>query len=105
MPIIKIFNRDYQIACGPGEETKLLDLASKVNKRLNENAKSFRTANEGLLMVLSSLTLEDQLSDLKYQNAVLQKQLDKALSSATQSIDQTLGETADRIDNICKLLK
>ena len=67
MPIIKILNREYQIACGPGEEAKLLDLASKLNARLQESTKTFRGANELMLLVLTALTLEDSEQDSSLQ--------------------------------------
>jgi cell division protein ZapA len=104
MPTVRILNRDYQIACGDGEEKKLLALASRLNKRLEENARLFKGASENLIIILTALTLEDFTQDLDQQNLALEKQLAQALNSATQAIDEQLGEAADRIENIIKKL-
>lgn len=63
MPVIKIHHKDYEINCAPGEEKHLLELADKLNKRLKENSAKFGSVNEGLLMVLTALLLEDQLEE------------------------------------------
>ncbi len=96
MPIIKILNRDYQIACGEGEEKKLLELASKLDKRLQDNARIFKGANEAMLMVLTALTLEDSLQDFLQQNP--------STKSVDLSIDKDIDLIADRIDILAKKL-
>ena len=106
MPIVKIFNRDYQIACGEGEEKKLFDLAKKLDKRLHENASIFKGANENMLMILTALTLEDFAQDLDQQNILLQNKLNQAEKSTYQGIDKELNEMADHIDSlVTKLIK
>ena len=105
MPIIKILNRDYQIACGDGEEKKLLELAKKLDKRLAENSRLFKGANESMLMVLTALTLEDFTHDLQQQNAALQTKLNQAMESSSQAIDQQLDEVTSRIDAIASYIE
>jgi cell division protein ZapA len=83
MPTIKILNRDYQINCGPGEEKKLYELAAKLSNRLQDNEKVFRGASEGLLIILTSLILEDQNHDLQHK----------------------LDEATTAIEKLCKLLE
>lgn len=79
MPIIKILNRDYNIACGPGEEEKLKALAGKLDKRLQEVARMFKGANDSLIIVVAAIMLEDLVGDLQKQNTELQKSSDKAI--------------------------
>ena len=98
MPTIKILNREYQIACGEGEEKKLIELASKLDKRLQDNARIFRGANEAMLMVLTALTLEDSLQDFKQQN----KPTNSADSSA---LDKDINSITNRIDSLAKKLQ
>ena len=81
MPTIKIFNRDYQLECGPGEEKKLFELAANLDKRIHKNAEIFRGANEALLIILTALILEDQNSDL-------QKKLEEKLEEASRKIEE-----------------
>lgn len=94
MPTIKILNRDYQIACGPGQEAKLIELASKLDQRLNDNAKLFKGANEATLIVLTALMLEDSLHDLQSAK--------HPQGSDSQIPDGMLDELSDRIDSIAK---
>ncbi len=63
MPVIKIHHKEYEINCAPGEEKRLQELANMLNKRLKENSTKFGSVNEGLLMVLTALLLEDQLEE------------------------------------------
>jgi cell division protein ZapA len=65
MPVIKILNRDYKIACGEGQEQKLLDLAAKLDKRLHDNSRSFKGANEITLIILTALMLEDSIQEFE----------------------------------------
>ena len=98
MPIVKILNRDYQIACGDGEEQKLLDLSGKLNKRLNEVARSFKGANDSMIIAVTAIMLEDLVSDLQKQNDSLQKQLSKAPVNGVSEDD--LNKIENRINKI-----
>jgi cell division protein ZapA len=104
MPAIKILNREYQIACGPGEEEKLISLATKLDKRLIENAKIFRGANENMLFILTALTMEDSLQDLKHQVEVLQKKVSQEIKLDNKDLDQIIDALVDRVDSMCKLI-
>jgi cell division protein ZapA (FtsZ GTPase activity inhibitor) len=95
MPIVKILNRDYQIACGDGEEKKLLELANKLDRRLKENSRIFKGASESMLIIMTALTLEDNIQDLEQQNK----------SSTIKSYDKELEEISNRIDQIYNKLE
>lgn len=96
MPIIKILNRDYQIACGPGEEAKLFDLADKLDQRLKNNAKSFKGANDITLLLVTALMLEDSLQDIKNHKPDVQQD--------ALGINETIEELAERINFLSKKL-
>ena len=104
MPIIKILNRDYQIACGPGEEQKLLDLAAKLDNRVQGNARSFRGANDMMLMILTALTLENSIQDLAEQNSILQKKLAEGASCSDEDSNYLIDILSDRIESLTKKL-
>lgn len=104
MPVIRILNRDYQISCGPGEEQKLLDLASKLDKRAQENSKAFRGANEMMLIILTALTLENSLQDLSEQNSVLQKKLSENVSCSDENSNYLIDILAERVEALTKKL-
>lgn len=104
MPQIKILNRDYNVACGAGEEQKLLDLAAKLDKRLHENARLFRGANDMMVLLLTALTLEDMAQDLSQQNNVLQQKLSQGIKGDDDS-EYLLNSLAERIETFTKNLK
>jgi cell division protein ZapA len=99
MPIVKIFNRDYQIACGEGEEKKLIELAAKLDKRIKENARIFKGANESMLIILTALTLEDYVHDLEQQSKSNQYNIPSV------SHDKELDEIYNKIDNFYKKIE
>ncbi len=104
MPVIRILNRDYQISCGPGEEQKLLDLASKLDKRAQENSKAFRGANEMMLIILTALTLENSVQDLSEQNSILQKKLAEGVSCDDEDSNYLIDKLAERVEHLSKKL-
>ena len=61
---ITINNRKYQVACDDGQEAHLTRLGSYVDKRLNELIAAVGQVGEARLLVMVSLLLTDELSDL-----------------------------------------
>lgn len=96
MPIVKILNRDYSIACGEGEEKKLIELADKLDKRLKENFRLFRGANENLLIMLTAITMEDYINDL--ENRI--KSLPENAEENNKEIESALESLNNRIQNL-----
>ena len=64
---ITINNRKYQVACDDGQEAHLTRLGNYVDKRLNELIASVGQVGEARLLVMVSLLLTDELSDLYSQ--------------------------------------
>ena len=85
---VKIINRDYQLACNDGAEQKLLDLVGKLDDRIQDNARKFKGANEAMLMLLTSIMLEDKLQDFQRQNQALQDRLDNMANEISSQIDK-----------------
>ncbi len=61
---ITINNRKYQVACDDGQEAHLTRLGNYVDKRLNELVAAVGQVGEARLLVMVSLLLTDELSDL-----------------------------------------
>ncbi len=104
MPIIKILNRDYEIACGPGQEQKLIDLAAKLDQRLQGNAKAFRGANDMMVVILTALTLEDSVQDLSQQNEALQNKITQNIQCDSEDVNYIIDSLTDRIESLSKKL-
>jgi cell division protein ZapA len=61
---ITINNRKYQVGCDDGQEAHLTRLGNYVDKRLNELVAAVGQVGEARLLVMVSLLLTDELSDL-----------------------------------------
>ena len=62
---IYINGRSYDIACDPGQEGRVVDLATYVDQKLQQIGKSGAAHNDAHLMVLTSLILADELFEIR----------------------------------------
>ncbi len=67
---ITINGRNYGIACDDGQEKRVQELARLVDGRLREIARAGAASNESHLLVLTSIILADEISDLKASGAM-----------------------------------
>ncbi len=51
----------YTINCQDGEKEKLRNLSDKLNKRVNELSLKIRGADEKTILMLSAITIEEEL--------------------------------------------
>lgn len=67
MPTVNVSIRGniYQVACDAGQEAHLEQIASTLNKRLNLLASTLGTASDSMLLVMTALMMEDELTELK----------------------------------------
>lgn len=61
---ITINGRSYQIACDEGKEARLRELGAYVDKRVQELAASVGQIGDTRLLVMVSLLIADELSDV-----------------------------------------
>jgi cell division protein ZapA len=96
---ITINNRKYQVACDDGQEAHLSRLGNYVDKRLNELIAAVGQVGEARLLVMVSLLLTDELSDLyseKEQNSGSATPSARDDEEACEAIEKL----AERIENI-----
>ncbi|MDX2083367.1 MAG: cell division protein ZapA [Rickettsiales bacterium] len=60
---ISIGKSKYKINCQESEKEKLLSAANQLNQRVNQLALSFRSLDEKTLLVISALTIEEELQN------------------------------------------
>jgi cell division protein ZapA len=96
---IKINNRKYQVACDDGQEAHLTRLGNYVDKRLNELIAAVGQVGEARLLVMVSLLLTDELSDLYLEK---EQNLGSTTPSARDSEEtcEAIEKLAERIENI-----
>ena len=66
---ITVNNRTYQVACDDGQEAHLSRLGDYVNKRIDQLIASVGQVGESRLLVMVSLLLADELSDIHAQSS------------------------------------
>jgi cell division protein ZapA len=58
---IPLNGRNYDIACGPGEEERVQEVAARLRERMEGIAHSLGNAQEHFLFAVTSLLLADEL--------------------------------------------
>jgi cell division protein ZapA len=96
---IKINDRKYQVACDDGQEAHLTRLGNYVDKRLNELIAAVGQVGEARLLVMVSLLLTDELSDLHSEK---EHNSGSATPSARDDEEacEAIEKLAERIENI-----
>jgi len=80
---VTIAGRSYRMACGEGEEGHLQDLARHVDQTLAGLRKGFGEIGDNRLVIMTAITVADELSEAKRRIAGLEAQL--ADFTATES--------------------
>ena len=108
---ISINGRIYEIGCDPGQENRILELASYIDNKLQMIARTGAAYNETHLMVLTMLMLTDELADVKTQaQAAPRTAKNTAAAPAISEEDEkalanTLENLVKRIDGIADKLQ
>ncbi len=63
---LPIGKSNYKITCNESEKEKLLQLAEKLNHRVNNLSLSLKNADEKTLLVITALMLEEELENNEY---------------------------------------
>ncbi len=61
---ISVHNKNYTIACDPGQERRVRDLGQFMDQRITEVSKSGGTIAENQLLVLTGLMMADEIFEL-----------------------------------------
>ena len=96
---ITLNKREYQVACDDGQEAHLSRLGKYVDKRLNELIAAVGQVGEARLLVMVSLLLTDELSDL-YTKQKSDPDGGLQIDSYEEEICLTMENLAQRIENI-----
>ncbi|MBC8269935.1 MAG: cell division protein ZapA [Rhodospirillaceae bacterium] len=99
---ITINGRKYQVACDDGQEAHLTRLGDYVDKRLDELVAAVGQVGDSRLLVMVSLLLADELSDLYSENESLKSKTDGGTSTARgeEELAVAVEKIAERIENI-----
>jgi cell division protein ZapA len=111
---VNIDGKAYRMACDPGQEEHLVDLAGRLDKYVSHLKESFGEIGDQRLTVMAGIMVMDELVELQRKVKGLETEMesvrktrDEALNKA-DTIDGTLasrvGDLADRIETMAKKL-
>ena len=107
---INLNGRSYVVACEEGQESRLRQLAGFLDSQLKAIAARASAASEAQLLVLASLTIIDQLFDLKEEVQALSNQRGAAPAQAQENGEEkvviaAVDLLAKRIEDIAAKLE
>lgn len=98
---LNINRRDYEIACGEGEEQHLINLSYELDKRVKDLSRTVGTGNQSLLLVVAALQLIDELYDAKTNangGVNVQEEIQRISTATISQITSKLEDLAARIE-------
>jgi cell division protein ZapA (FtsZ GTPase activity inhibitor) len=115
MPILNLFigKSKYSVDCSSEEEAKVIELAKKLNERVNNLSLAIRNVDEKTILMLCALIIEGELEDLKNDKGIVDKKepeevfnshvseedLEKAIK---EQVAMQIENTADYIQSLVK---
>ncbi len=85
---ITINGRIYEIGCDQGQEGRVVDLASYVDQRLQQIARSGAAYNDAHLLVLTALVLTDEIFEARARTADADEKPVKAAGRTPAAVAQ-----------------
>lgn len=99
---VQIANRDYELACGEGEEERVQELAAYVDEKVAELRRQLPGTPEVKLLVFAALILADESREARG----IAKAAERARASATDSAETLATALEDlitsRVDKMSK---
>jgi cell division protein ZapA len=112
--MVVIGGRSYRLACNPGEEDHLLELAKYVDSKIGEMHSSFRDMGDQRIVVMAALAIADELHDLrrkaqdhddsKAQAVGREAQIRASAEARVHQLEATLTDTAKRVEALVDVL-
>ncbi len=112
--MVVIGGRSYRLACLPGEEDHLLELARFVDGKIGEMHSSFRDMGDQRIVVMAALAIADELHDLrrkaqdhddsKAQAVGREAQIRANAEARVHELEAMLADTARRVEALVEVL-
>ena len=107
---VSIDGKTYRMACDPGQEDHLIELAGKLDKYVTHLKSSFGEIGDLRLTVMAGIMIMDELSELQKRLKGLESELDTVrktrddalvkADSIDESLTQRLAALVDSIETI-----
>ncbi len=97
---ISIGRSKYKIECPEEERSKITRLAQKLDKKVLQMLGNFSSIDEKTLLVLSALTLEDEIeTTAQNQNEATMDEVYDHMASAIDEVTTRIEKLANKIEN------
>jgi cell division protein ZapA len=103
MPTVTIGlnGRNYDIACGEGEEARVQELAGEIRRRMESLTRNAGTAlSEGMVFVMTALLLADELDQRKRETAKLKDEGRESSLRRELALADTIETLAARVETL-----
>jgi cell division protein ZapA len=97
---VTINGRSYAMACDDGQEEHLAGLGAYVADRVRGLAESYGQVGDARLLVMASILIADELSDLREEIDELRSSLQDRLAASEASIADRLDALAGRLESV-----
>jgi cell division protein ZapA len=98
--VVTIGSRPYRVRCGPGEAARLELLAKRVDDCARKTTRAHGSLPEGMLLLLVSLTLADEVEDAQAETGRLRGELELAAEAAARRGTEALHAAAARLGRL-----
>jgi cell division protein ZapA len=107
MPTIEVLvnGRRHAVQCGPGEEGRVRQLASYVDRRIADLARGQTQVGDARLLLMASLVVADELSDAFDEIKRLRASLEEHGGGSEREAALALERAAEQIDAIAAELE
>ena len=92
---VTVNGHEYQVACEDGQEDHLTGLAEYLDKRVSELTKTMGQVGEARLILMASLLVADELSDIVDEVDSLRGALEDAMGDSTALLDALVARDTD----------
>lgn len=97
---ITVNGRVYHMACDDGQEEHLLSLADYVSGRVAELAENMGQVGDARLLVMASILIADELSDLRAEFDELREHTEARLTQSENMVAERLNSLAERLEAV-----
>lgn len=94
--VLTLNGRTYRLACGDGEEQRLIALASEVKGKVDQLVREFGQVGESRLLLMAALLLADELMDSRSALEGALAEAAEALNMAAQAESQRVADMASQ---------
>ena len=94
---IQIHNRSYPMECDDGQETHIENMASEIDIKIRDVAKSVGNIGDIRLMVMTSILMADEIHELKKQNKELTQKIKFKPKNDAQNYEEVFATAIEKV--------